>query len=186
MFVFKSNKPYCVEFDLFEGYFQNHIHKDDWSYLAVETPFKGLRILTRSGQGLLNQEIEMNNLLAKILGEEIEKGNVMVQADDGQVGGKSIEETIDNWIRTLNLCSRNNIKLNFKKIKILPEESLIHGWIFKIPTVFLKSQLDFVMNLFDELCDELFVLCWYHVDAQNHRDELFDELCDELENNRKW
>ena len=131
LFVFKSNKPYCVEFDLFEGYFQNHILKRDWSYLAVETPFKGLRVLTRSGQGLLNQEIEMNNLLAKVLGQEITKGNVIIQADDGQVGGKTIEETIDNWIKTLDLCSKNNIKLNYKKIKILPDQSLIHGWVFK-------------------------------------------------------
>ena len=73
LFIFKSEKPFCIEFDLYDGYFQNHVHKDDWGYLAVETPFKGIRVLTRSGQGLLNQEIEMNQLLTKILGEEIGK-----------------------------------------------------------------------------------------------------------------
>ena len=60
----------------------------------METPFKGIRVLTRSGQGLLNQEIEMCQLLTKVLGEEIEKKNVIVQADDGQVGGRTVEETI--------------------------------------------------------------------------------------------
>ena len=132
LFIFKSEKPYCIEFDMYDGYFQNHVHKDDWGYLAVETPFKGIRVLTRSGQGLLNQEIEMNQLLTKILGQEIEKNNVMIQADDGQVGGKTEEETINNWIKVLELCSKNNVKINYKKVKILPESSLIHGWLFNI------------------------------------------------------
>ena len=131
LFIFKSEKPNCIEFDLFEGYFQNHVSRDDWGYLAVETPFKGLRVLTRSGQGLLNQEIEMCQLLTKVLGEQIEKKNVIVQADDGQVGGKTLEETVDNWIEVLKVCSKNNIKINSKKVKIFPETSLIHGWEFK-------------------------------------------------------
>ena len=127
LFIFKSEKPFCIEFDLFDGYFQNHVQKEDWGYLAVETPFKGLRVLTRSGQGLLNQEIEMNQLLTKVLGEEIKEKNVIVKADDGQVGGKTPEETVDNWVRILKLFSKNNIKINFKKVKILPKDSLIHG-----------------------------------------------------------
>ena len=78
MFVLKSEKPHCIEFDLYDGYFQNHIDLKDWGYLAVETPYKGIRVLTRSGQGLLNQEIEMGQLLTKVLGDEIEKQNVIV------------------------------------------------------------------------------------------------------------
>ena len=78
LFVFKSERPFCIEFDMYDGYFQNHVHKDDWGFLAVETPFKGIRVLTRSGQGLLNQEIEMAQLLTKVLGKEIEKGNVKI------------------------------------------------------------------------------------------------------------
>ena len=131
LFIFKSEKPYCIEFDLYDGYFQNHVHKDDWGFLAVETPYKGLRVLTRSGQGLLNQEIEMNQLLSKVLGEEIEKKNVIIQADDGQVGGSTEEDTINNWIKVLQILSRNNIKINYKKVKILPDKSLIHGWEFR-------------------------------------------------------
>ena len=131
LFIFKSEKPHCIEFDLFEGYFQNHISRKDWGYLAVETPYKGLRVLTRSGQGLLNQEIEMAQLLTKVLGSEIQKKNVIIQADDGQVGGKTEEEAVENWISVLKLCYENNIKINHKKIKILPEVSMIHGWEFK-------------------------------------------------------
>ena len=97
----------------------------------METPFKGIRVLTRSGQGLLNQEIEMNQLLTKVMGKEIEKGNVILQPDDGQVGGETEKETVKNWIAVLDLCSKNNIKLNAKKVKIFPETSLIYGWLFK-------------------------------------------------------
>ena len=131
LFIFKSQKPHCIKFDMYEGYFQNHIRKEDWGYLAVETPFKGIRVLTRSGQGLLNQEIEMQQLFSKVLGEEIKQGNILIQADDGQVGGVTVEETINNWIRMLDVCSKNNIKINSSKVKILPKSSLIHGWLFE-------------------------------------------------------
>ena len=73
----------------------------------------------------------MNQLVTKVLGAEVEKRNVMLQADDGQVGGKTQVQAVDNWITILELCSSNNIKINSKKVKILPETSLIHGWLFK-------------------------------------------------------
>ena len=38
------------------------------------TPFSGLRVLARSGQGLLGQSEELDELLAKVLGEEIKEG----------------------------------------------------------------------------------------------------------------
>ena len=98
---------------------------------AVKTPYKSLRVLTRSGQGLLNQEIEMAQLLTKVQGEEIEEGNVMILADDGQVGGSDVEMAADNWITALKMCSKNNIKSGYNKVKIFPEVSLIHGWVFK-------------------------------------------------------
>ena len=36
LFIFKAERPFCIEFDLYDGYFQNHIHEEDWGYLAVE------------------------------------------------------------------------------------------------------------------------------------------------------
>ena len=128
LFAFKARMPYCIEFDLFEGYFQNHIHPEDWGYLAVETPFRGLRVLTRSGQGLLNQEIELNQLLRKILGNQIKEGYVILQADDGQVGGKTKEEAVENWIKILQIFNENNIKLNPSKVKGFPK-IFINSWM---------------------------------------------------------
>ena len=34
---------------------------------------------------------------------EIEKGNVIIQADNGQVRGKTQEKAVDNWINVLGL-----------------------------------------------------------------------------------
>ena len=38
----------------------------------------------------------MNQMLTKVLGSEIQKKNVVLQADDGQVGGESKEEVVEN------------------------------------------------------------------------------------------
>ena len=38
------------------------------------TPYKGLRVLTRLGQGLLNSEGELDELLAIVLGDLISDG----------------------------------------------------------------------------------------------------------------
>ena len=61
----------------------------------------------------------MAQLLTKILGSEIQKKNVIVQADDGQVGGKNEEQAVDNWITLLKLFHANNIKINHKKVNPL-------------------------------------------------------------------
>ena len=60
--------------DIFNAFFQNHIAKDDQQWLGIMTPFSGLRVLTRSGQGLLGQSEELDELMAKSLGDEIKEG----------------------------------------------------------------------------------------------------------------
>ena len=72
----------------------------------------------------------MSQLLNKVLGTEIEKGNVIIQADDGQVGGKTQEEAINNWITVLRLCHENNLKIMSRKVNVFPVTSMIHGWEF--------------------------------------------------------
>ena len=43
---------HLIIFDLFNGYFQNHMRKDAIPWLGIQTPFGGLRVIARSGQGL--------------------------------------------------------------------------------------------------------------------------------------
>ena len=52
------------------------------------SPYKGLRIMARSGQGLLNSDTELKELVSKVLGDEIVQNKCKVVADDLVIGGK--------------------------------------------------------------------------------------------------
>ena len=73
--------------DLYNAFFQNHIHLEDQPYLGIMTPFGGLCILARSGQGLIGQSEELDELMAKILKEEMQQGIITKIQDDILIGG---------------------------------------------------------------------------------------------------
>lgn len=131
IFRFIANNPFVIYADLYESFFQNHLNKKDWGYMAINSPYKGLRVYTRSTQGLLNQDEELNQLLSKVLGDAIMNGYCMKIADDLIIGGKSIDEAIDNWSNVLNLLSNANLKLSPAKVRFFPEETTIFGWCVK-------------------------------------------------------
>ena len=68
--------------DLYQGFFQNHLHPSSRQWLAVMSPFGGLRIFLRSVQGLLNQTEELDELLSKVLAQELKEGIVARIADN--------------------------------------------------------------------------------------------------------
>merc|ERR1711989_238698 len=74
--------------DLYNAFFQNHISKDDQQWLGIMTPFSGLRVLTRSGQGLLGQSEELDKLMAKVLGKDIKEGRATKIQVDIIIGGQ--------------------------------------------------------------------------------------------------
>ena len=49
-----------VILDLHNAFFQNHMAEEDQQWLGIMTPFSGLRVLARSGQGLLGQSEELD------------------------------------------------------------------------------------------------------------------------------
>ena len=51
------------------------------------TPFGGLPVLTRSGQGLIGQGEELDELMAKILKEEMKEGIITKIQDNIVIGG---------------------------------------------------------------------------------------------------
>ena len=50
------------------------------------TPFGGLRVLARSGQGLIGQSKELNELMAKIFKQEMKEGIITKIQDDIRIG----------------------------------------------------------------------------------------------------
>merc|ERR1712082_84870 len=87
--------------DLYNAFFQNHIHPDDQPYLGIMTPFGGLRVLTRSGQGLIGQSKELDELMAKILKEEMQEGIITKIQDNIVIGGNTQLQTAHNYVRVL-------------------------------------------------------------------------------------
>lgn len=135
IFKFVANNPFVIYADLYESFFQNHLHKRDWGYMAINSPFKGLRVYTRSTQGLLNQDEELNQLLSKVLGEVLMDGSCMKIADDLLIGGMTLEEAICNWEKVLMRLSKANLKLSASKVRIFPKEASIFGWTVRQGTI---------------------------------------------------
>ena len=131
IFRFVAHNPFIIYADLYESFFQNHLNQKDWGYMAINSPFKGLRVYTRSTQGLLNQDEELNQLLSKVLGKLIMEGLCMKIADDLLIGGETIEDAIENWGKVLKQLSLSNLKLSPGKVRIFPKEATIFGWVVK-------------------------------------------------------
>ena len=62
-----------IIFDLYSAFFQNHIAHKDQKWLGIMTPFSGLIVLAKSGQGLIGQSEELDQLLAKVFTQEMKK-----------------------------------------------------------------------------------------------------------------
>ena len=74
IFITLGRWNYIIIFDLYNGYFQNHMSKDAIPWLSVQTPLGGLRVMSRSGQGLGGMVEEFDGLLAKVLKQELQDG----------------------------------------------------------------------------------------------------------------
>ena len=53
-----------------------------WKYLGVMTPHRGLRVMSRLGQGLLNSDVDLDQVMGRVLGDEQTAGTCLVARDD--------------------------------------------------------------------------------------------------------
>ena len=51
-----------------------------WPFLGIMTPHRGIRILTRAGQGLQNSDVELEQLICQVLGDLIVADKVVMMA----------------------------------------------------------------------------------------------------------
>ena len=124
---FCARKKFRIHADLTNSYFQVKIHKKFWKYLGVMTPYRGLRVLTRLGQGLLNSDVHLEQVVTRVLGDEMLKGMCIIARDDLIVGGDTIDECIDNWSIILAKLDEHNLKLAPRKMRCFSEDSEIYG-----------------------------------------------------------
>ena len=77
-----ASYKYIIKTDLTKSFFQIAVAKQSIPYLGTVTPFKGLRVYTRLAMGMPGASEVLNELLARILGNLIQEGSVIVIADD--------------------------------------------------------------------------------------------------------
>jgi hypothetical protein len=117
-----------IVFDLHQGFFQNHMDPKDCAWLGIATPFGGIRFLRRSGQGLLGQSEELEELLTKVLKPELQSGHCCKIADDIIIGAESYEKAASVYATVLSKLHAANLKLASSKTHIFPQTADILGW----------------------------------------------------------
>ena len=100
-------------------------------WLGVQTPFGGMRVIARAGQGLMGMAKEFEELTSKILKEEIQEGICAKIVDDIYIGGETQKQTAINYTRVLSKLSNANMKITPEKTAIFPETVDVLGWIWK-------------------------------------------------------
>ena len=124
---FLGRQRYLICADLSNSYFQIKMDKKYWKYMAIMTPHRGLRLLTRLGQGLLNSDVDLDQVLGRVLGDEQTAGFCLAARDDVFVGGNTIDECIANWDTVLSKLNRYNLKLNPRKVRIMLGDTEVFG-----------------------------------------------------------
>ena len=51
-------------------------------YCGVATPFRGVRVYTRSAMGMLGSETALEEIMCRVLGDLVREGHVTKLADD--------------------------------------------------------------------------------------------------------
>ena len=121
---------HIIAFDMYNGFFQSHMSKDSLPWLGVMTPFGGLRVITRSAQGLLGMSEEFTLLVRKIIKEELQAGKVVQLVDDFYVGGETQQEAASNYLAILHKFSLANLKVAASKTHIFPKQVDVLGWLW--------------------------------------------------------
>ena len=124
---FISRHKYFIFADLLNSYFQIKVASQDWKHLGVMTPHRGLKVMTRLGQGLLNSDVVLDQVLGKVLGDEISAGFCLAARDDLFVGANTIDEALENWDIVLTKLEKANLKVTARKVRVFLEDTEVFG-----------------------------------------------------------
>lgn len=108
---------YMVIADLLKSFYQIPLAISSMKYCGVVTPFKGIRVYTRSAMGMPGSETCLKELMSRVLGDLIQEGCVAKIADNLYVGGNSPTEFLDNWRRVLTLLQKNNRSITIPQLQ---------------------------------------------------------------------
>jgi hypothetical protein len=126
---------YLIVTDLLQSFYQIPLSKSSMKYCGVSTPYKGIRVYTRSAMGMPGSETALEELMCRVLGHLVQEGRVCKLADDLYVGGQTTKELLHNWSLVLKALHDNGLRLSAKKTKICPRTCTILGWLWSQGTL---------------------------------------------------
>ena len=126
---------YIITTDLTSAFYQIPLDKDSMKYCGVATPYKGIRVYTRSAMGMPGSETALEELMSRVLGDLLHEGVITKLADDLYCGGDTPEAVLHNWKRVLQALSKCNLRLSAKKTSICPKSTSILGWTWSQGTL---------------------------------------------------
>ena len=115
---------YMIKTDLTRAFYQIPLSKSSLKYCGVATPFRGIRVCTRSAMGMSGSEIALEEMMCRVRGDLIEEGFVAKLTDDLYCGGDNPEALLNNWRRVLQALDRCNLRLSRTKTVICPKNHL--------------------------------------------------------------
>ena len=130
-----GNWSYLIKTDLTSAYWQIPLQKNSMKYCGIVTPYKGVRVYGRGAMGMPGTETALEELLSRILGDQIAKGGVAKIADDLYIGGSTPQEAYNEWEKVLNALQDNGLRLSAAKTVVCPKSVTILGWIWQQGTL---------------------------------------------------
>ena len=121
---------YIAVTDLTQAFYQIPLAKDSMKYCGVVTPYRGVRVYSRSAMGMPGSETILEELTCRVLGRLVQEGVVAKLADDLYCGGSTPEDLLTNFTRVLQALFENGLNLSTSKIIISPKETVILAWIW--------------------------------------------------------
>ena len=121
---------YIIKTDLTRAFYQIPLSKSSLKYCGVATPFRGIRVYTRSAMGMPGSETVLEELMCRVLGDLLQEGHVAKLADDLYCGGDTPEELLTTWARVLEALDRCSLRLSASKTVICPKTTIVLGWVW--------------------------------------------------------
>ena len=121
---------YIIKTDLTRAFYQIPLSKSSLKYCGVATPFRGIRVYTRSAMGMPGSETTLAELMCRVLGDFPQEGHVAKLADDLYCGGDTPEELLTTWAYVFEALNRCSLRLSASKTVICPKTTIVLGRVW--------------------------------------------------------
>lgn len=114
---------YMIKTGLTRAFYQIPLSQSSLKYYGVATPFRGIRVYTRSAMVMSASETARDEMMCRVFGDFIEEGFVAKLADDLYCGGDTPEALLNNCRRVLQALDRCNLLL-YPRLSFVPKSPL--------------------------------------------------------------